>query len=608
MTKRIAGLAVALGLLTITPAGHASQQTQALSGSSGQALRQADGGSSGQAGAEWLVSRADVGRPGGQLVVIERSEPRTLNPVIAVDSPSNDVIWRTMADLIHIDRETQRTEPALARSWTVSADGRRFTLSLRRGVRFSNGDSFDADDVLFSFQVYLDEKVGAPQRDLLIVGGQPIAVRKLDQYTVQVDLAEPYAVAERLFDSIAMLPRRVLESRYKEGRLPETWALGTPAEAFAGLGPFRFKEHVPGQRIILERNPYYWKTDRAGTRLPYLDQIVFLFVPSEDAQAVRFQAGEADITTRLSATNFEVLLRDQGKRNYELLDRGPGLDYTFLFFNQNDLTEKALPAIARRQAWFRQLAFRQAVSLAIDREGIVRLVYRGRGTPLWGHVPPGNRLWVNRSLPKPVRSVDRARALLGTAGFSWRANGTLVDKEGQPVEFTIVTNTGNTERIQIATIIQDDLKQLGMRVGVVTLELRAVLDRLLTTNDYEASVLGLGGGDGDPSSEMNVWLSSGSTHLWNLGQRQPATTWEVELDKLMRQQLGVRDVQLRKRLYDRVQELVAQNLPIISLVSPSVLAGATKGLGNLRPTVFDHHALWNVEELFWRGRPPGASR
>jgi peptide/nickel transport system substrate-binding protein len=605
MTRRIAGLAVALGLLTITPAGHASQQTQALRqagrGSSGQALRQ-------EAGAEWLVSRADVGRPGGQLVVIERSEPRTLNPVIAIDSPSKDVIWRTMADLIHIDRETQRTEPALARSWTVSADGRRFTLSLRRGVRFSNGDSFDADDVLFSFQVYLDEKVGAPQRDLLIVGGQPIAVRKLDQYTVQVDLAEPYAVAERLFDSIAMLPRRVLESRYKEGRLPETWALGTPAEAFAGLGPFRFKEHVPGQRIILERNPYYWKTDRAGTRLPYLDQIVFLFVPSEDAQAVRFQAGEADITTRLSATNFEVLLRDQGKRNYELLDRGPGLDYTFLFFNQNDLTEKTLPAIARKQAWFNQLPFRQAVSLAIDREGIVRLVYRGRGTPLWGHVPPGNRLWVNRSLPRPVRSVDRARALLRSAGFSWRANGTLVDKEGQPVEFTIVTNTGNTERIQIATIIQDDLKQLGMRVGVVTLELRAVLDRLLTTNDYEACVLGLGGGDGDPSSEMNVWLSSGSTHLWNLGQRQPATTWEAEIDKLMRQQLGVRDVQLRKRLYDRVQELVAQNLPIISLVSPSVLAGATKGLGNLRPTVFDHHALWNVEELFWRGRPIGESR
>jgi peptide/nickel transport system substrate-binding protein len=333
---------------------------------------------------------------------------------------------------------------------------------------------------------------------------------------------------------------------------------------------------------------------------------VFLFVPSEDAQAVRFQSGEADVTTRLSATNFDALLKGQGNRNYELLDRGPGLDYTFLFFNQNELGQKSLPAIARKQAWFRQLAFRQAVSLAIDREGIVRLVYRGRATPLWGHVPPGNTLWANRSLPKPARSVERARGLLRTAGFSWKTDGMLLDKEGQPVEFSIVTNTGNTERNQIATIIADDLKQLGMRVGVVTLELRALLDRLLTTSDYEACVLGLGSGDGDPSGEMNVWVSSGSTHLWNLGQRQPATAWEAEIDMLMRRQLGVRDVQLRKRLYDRVQELVAQNLPIISLVSPSVLVGATKGLGNLRPAVFDHHALWNVDELFWRGRRSGA--
>ena len=561
----------------------------------------------GQAGVDRLVSGAEVGRSGGQLVVIQRAEPRTLNPVIAIDIPSKDVVWRTMADLIHINRETQQTEPALARSWAVSPDGRRFTLSLRRGVRFSDGDPFDADDVLFSFQVYLDEKMGSPQRDLLIVGGQPIAVRKLDQETVQVDLAEPYAAAERLFDTFAMLPRHLLEKPYREGRLAEAWGLSAPAQAFAGLGPFRFREHLPGQRIVLERNPFYWKADRAGNQLPYLDRIVFLFVPSEDAQAVRFQSGEADVTTRLSAANFAVLLRDQGSRNYELLDRGPGLDYTFLFFNQNNLAEKGSPALARKLAWFRQLPFRQAVSRAIDREGIVRLTYRGRATPLWGHVPPGNKLWVNRSLPRPGRSVEQARQLLRKAGFAWKGDGTLVDTEGQPVEFTVVTNAGNTERIQIATIIQDDLKQLGMRVNVVTLELRALLDRLLTTHEYEACVLGLGGGDGDPSSEMNVWLSSGNTHLWNLGQSQPATPWEAEIDGLMRRQLATRDVQLRKRLYDRVQELVAQNLPIISLVSPSVLVGATKGLGNLRPTVLDH-ALWNVEEVFWRRRPPGAPR
>ena len=587
MTRRLAALSLALTVVFATGAGLAQQQA---------------------ATTEWLVSRAEVGRAGGQLVVIERAEPRTLNPVVAVDAPSKEIVARTTGDLIHIDRETQQPQPALARSWTVSADGRRFTLSLRRGVRFSDGQPFDADDVVFSFRVYLDEKVGSPQRDLLIVGDTPLAVRKIDQYTVQVDLAEAYAPAERLFDSLAMLPRHLLETPYTEGRLARTWTVGTPADAFAGLGPFRFREYVPGQRLTLERNPFFWKTDRAGNHLPYLDRLVFVFVPTEDAQAVRFQSGEADVTTRLSATNFDVLMRDRGKRNYDLLDAGPGLDYTFLFFNQNNTAAADGPQIVRRRGWFRQVAFRQAVSLAIDREAVVRLVYRGRATPLWGHVPPGNKLWANRSLPRPSRSLDRARERLRSAGFSWNAGGALLDKDGQAVDFTIVTNTGNTERIQIATIIQDDLKQIGIRVGVVTLELRALLQRVLTTHDYDACVLALGASDGDPSSEMNVWLSSGGTHLWNPEQPVPATPWEAEIDTLMRRQLSVRDVPARKRLYDRVQELVAENLPVISLVSPSVLAGTTRGLGNLRPTIFDHHALWNVDELFWRGRPAGATQ
>jgi peptide/nickel transport system substrate-binding protein len=439
----------------------------------------------------------------------------------------------------------------------------------------------------------------------LIVGGQPISVRKVDRETVQVDMVEPYAAAERLFDNVAILPRHLLEQPYREGRLPAMWGLGTLAEGIAGLGPFRFKEHLPGQRIVLERNPFYWKRDSKGTPLPYLDRLVFIVVPTGDAQAVRFQSGEADITTRLSAANFSVLQRDQGQRNYELSDLGPGLDYTFLFFNQNAPAENASAATKRQLSWFRQLPFRQAVSLAIDRESIVRLVYRGRATPIWGHVPPGNKLWANRSLPRPARSIEGAREQLGKAGFAWRDDGTLLDGDGQVVEFTIVTNTGNAERIQIATIIQDDLKQIGMRVNVVTLELRALIDRLLTTREYDACVLGLGGGDADPNSEMNVWLSSGNTHLWNPAQKQPATPWEAEIDALMRRQLTTRDAALRKRLYDRVQALVAENLPIISLVSPNVLVGATRGLGNFRPTVLDHHALSNVEELFWRGRPGG---
>ncbi len=554
-------------------------------------------------GEDLLVSRADVGTYGGQLVTSQRAEPKTLNPVTALDNVSREVIRVTTADLIHINRETQRTEPALAHAWTMSPDGRRYTLRLRRGLRFSDGHAFDADDVLFSFRVYLDEKLRPPQRDLLVVGGQPIGVRKIDQFTVQFDLAEPYAAAERLFDSVAILPRHLLEGPYAQGRLPNIWGPGTEAAQMAGLGPFRLKEYVPGERLVLERNTHYWKVDRARKRLPYLDRLVFIFVPSEDAQAIRFQAGDADVVSRLSAQNFSVLAKAGESASYRLFDLGASLDYSFLFFNLNDLNTTTLPETARKQAWFRQVAFRQAISAAIDRDAIVRLVYRGRATPLWGHVPPGNTLWIDRSIPHPARSFERARRLLETGGFSWRPDGALVDGRGAAVEFTIVTNSGNTERIEMGTIIQDDLKRLGIKVSVVTLELRALVDRLLKTRDYEACILGLGGGDADPNSEMNVWLSSGSTHLWNPGQNRPSTAWEAEVDSLMRRQVSTLDGGARKRLYDRVQALVAQNLPLIFLVSPDVLVGANKALGNFRPAILTPHTLWNVEELFWRQKP-----
>ena len=548
---------------------------------------------------ELLVSRAEVGRYGDQLVLNQSAEPKTLNPVTVVDIVSRDLIRCTIADLIHVNRETQQTEPALAKAWKVAADGRRYTLTLRRGVRFSDGHPFDADDVLFSFRVYSDEKLRSPQRDLLIIGGQPIAVRKVDEHTVQFDLAESYAGAERLFDSVAMLPRHLLEGSYMEGRLGAAWGLGTPAAAMAGLGPFRFKQYVPGERVVLERNPYYWKADRAGNRLPYLDALVFT-IAGDDAQTMRFEAGEVDMVSKLSADNFGVLARTQQTAPYKLFDLGAGLDYSFLFFNLNDLDAKALPDAARKQAWFRQLAFRQAISAAIDREAIVRLVYKGRATPLWGHVPPGNKMWMNRAIPQPARSLDRARGLLKTAGFSWKRDGALVDARGDAVEFTIATNARNAERAAMATIIQDDVKQLGMNVHVVTIELGSLLDRLLKTHDYEACVLGLGGGDASPNAEMNVWLSSGGTHLWHPEQTRPATAWEAEIDTLMRRQMTTVESGARKGLYDRVQALVAENLPLIFLVSPNVLVGANKSLGNFRPAVLAHHTLWNVEELFWR--------
>lgn len=547
-----------------------------------------------------LIVDAEGGRHGGRLVVALRSEPRTLNPVVAIDGPSREVIATMTGDLIHVNRSSQLTEPALAKAWHVSDGGRQYILSLRRGLRFSDGHPVDADDVVFTFRVLLDERVGSPQRDVLIVGGQPVTVTKVDAHTVRVVLPQPYAAAERLFDSLAILPRHRLEAAYEQGTLANTWTLDTPPADIAGLGPFRLKEYVAGQRAVLERNPHYWKTDRAGRRLPYLDELVFLFAGSEDGEVIRFQSGESDVLSRVGAENFAVLTREQPGRGYQLRDLGPGLEISFVLFNLNDRASKQLPTVAAKQRWFRDVRFRQAVSLGIDREAIARLVYRGLAVPLWGHVSPGNRRWVNTAIRRPSRSIDRARTLLREAGYSWRPDGGLVDGDGRLVEFSIATSSSNADRMRMATLIQDDLRQLGMHVQVVSLEFRALVDRIFRTFDYEASLLALGGGDGDPNGEMNVWLSRGSSHLWNLGQDAPATPWEAEIDLLMEKQLVTVNHAERKALFDRVQEIVAGNLPLVFLASPHVLVGARRDLGHFEPTVLAPHTLSNVEQLFFQ--------
>ncbi len=552
----------------------------------------------GSAQEDLMRTTSEAGNRGGKLVIAQRSEPRTFNPVTAIDENSKGVSARLMADLIHINRATQKTEPALAKSWTISKDGTQITVKLRHGLHFSDGAPFDADDVIFSFKVYLDEKVRSPQRDLLTITDRPMTVEKVDAYTVRFTFPAPYSSAERVFDSVAILPRHLLEKDYQEGKIGQDWTLNTPPEKIVGLGAFRLKQVVPGDRIVLERNPYYWKIDSKGQRLPYLDELTFLAVPTQDAQVIRFQAGESQIISGLSADNFTALESQQKAHHFQLYDAGPGMEYDFLMFNLNDDTAGPLPEIARKQKWFRDVRFRQAVSAAIDRQGIVRLVYHNRAAALATHVNPGNKDWYNAAIPVPARSLPKARELLKAAGFSWKG-GELVDAGGQPVEFTILVSSSNSQRTQIATLVHDDLKQVGIAAHVVPLESRATNDRLLNSHDYEAIVMGMVRGDVDPTPDNNVLMSNGQTHVWNLGEKNPATPWEAEIDQLMQQQLVILNYQRRKKIYDRVQEVLAQQVPMIYLVSPNILVGAQDDLGNFHPAIIEQYTFWNADELFW---------
>ena len=202
-----------------------------------------------------------------------------------------------------------------------------------------------------------------------------------------------------------------------------------------------------------------------------------------------------------------------------------------MWFNQ---VSKA-PIPAYKKNWFRSLGFRRAISEAINRDDLSRIVFRGHAQPAVGPISPANKFWFDSKLHAQAYSSDAALKLLQTEGFRLE-NGTLKDREGNPVVFSIVTNSGNKYRERMAVLIQEDLRKIGMQVNVVTLDFPSLIERIAQNFDYEAAMLGLTNVDLDPNEQMNVWLSSAENHQWNPQQTAPETAWEAEIDRLMRAQ------------------------------------------------------------------------
>ena len=539
------------------------------------------------------------GKLGGSLHVSLHSEPRTLNPVLASDIASRTITSALNADLLHINRATDQVEPALAVSWQVSHNGESYTLHLRQGVRFSDGVPFTADDVVFSFNVYLDPRLNAPQRDLLLIDGEPIRVTRLGPSLVRFDLPHPYAAAARLFDGITILPRHLLESQIETNSLSSLWTLVTPPAQIAGLGPFRLKSYAPGQSMILERNPYFWKQDATGRNLPYLDEVEFSFVPNQDAEALHFAAGQVDLISRLTADSYASLEALPSAQSIRPIDGGPGLEFDLLLFNLNANVAARPPQAALTQQWFHSQAFRQALSLAVHRDSIVHLVYQDHAVPLVTPVTPASQSWANPALKPTEPDIPRALHLLASAGFSLRGN-TLYDGQGNPVHFTILASSSNRAQSGIATLLAHDFTALGIEAQVVPLEFRSFLQRITQSHDFDTAVMALSAGDTDPNGDMSLWLSNGNLHLWNQGESRPATAWQAEIDRLMNEQLSVTNVQQRRILYNRVQTIYAAELPFLSLVSPHMLAAVRASLAGPAPTPLDPGMLDNLANFYWQ--------
>jgi peptide/nickel transport system substrate-binding protein len=211
-------------------------------------------------------------------------------------------------------------------------------------------------------------------------------------------------------------------------------------------------------------------------------------------------------------------------------------------------------------------------------------------------VPRVNKYWFNQSLKPHAFDLELSRRLLAGEGFHYDS-GTLRDKSGHAVEFSLITNAGNSARAGMASMIQQDLAAIGIRLNIVTLDFPSLLERIGKTFAYESCLLGFNNADLDPDSQMNLWLSSGANHPWNPKQSSPATDWEAEIDRLMREQASTGDGARRKALFDRVQEIASREAPLLYLLNRNALVAAQPDVSGLKPSPLAPRLVWNIEEL-----------
>jgi len=519
----------------------------------------------------FTLASAAFAQSGGEIHFCLHTEPKTFNPLLAADDASETIRYLTGGVLIRVDRLTQESQPDIATSWKITNAGKTITFKLRDGLQFSDGTPFSADDVAYTMQTLMDPATHSPTGDSFRSGDGKVDTRVLASDRIAINFPAPIAGLDKLFDQVAIMSAR---SAKKE---------------MAVLGPYYISDYKAGSYVRLVRNPNYWRHDPAGKPLPYIDSIKLDIQTNRDAEMLRLTRGEIDFINNLDAEYFDKLVSQSPGLAF---DAGVSLDSEQMWFNQ--VASSPLPDYKKQ--WFTSTNFRRAVSEAINRDDLVRIVFHGHARPAVGPVSPGNKYWFNAKLSAHPFDPKSALARLSQDGFQLH-DGVLRDRSGHAVEFSIVTNAGNKYRERMATMIQQDLSDIGIKLNVVTLDFPSLIERITRTYNYEACLLGLTNNDLDPDSQMNVWLSSGENHQWNPGEKTPVTAWEAEVDKLMRVQASSLDPKKRKAAYDRVQEIAWEQEPFIYLVNRNALSAVSAAVHNAHPVVLRPQVYWNIDVL-----------
>lgn len=546
------------------------------------------------AAAWWFVGRTGPApgpvASGGRLVATFRSEPATFNRLVSPHVAEELVARLTQARLVRFNRATREVEPRLARSWTRSPDGLTWTLTLREGVRFSDGEPFTSADVLFSFQALHDERVASPIASSVLVDGRPLLVRAIDANTVVVTFPAPHGAGLELLDAVPILPRHKLAAALAAGTFSDAWSLQAPLAEIVGLGPFVIAAYDPGQRLVFRRNPHFWKQDDAGRRLPYLDEIELQIVPDRNTEMLRLRAGDVDLTTdEIRAEDYASMRRLEEQGTITLASAGATISPLALWFN---LASKALAA---DRPWLVSEPFRRAVSHAVDRDAIVDTVYLGAAVPVFGPITPGHGDWFLADLPRAPYDPAQARALLASVGLrDPDGDGMLDDSRGRPARFSVLTARGDASRERTAALLQEHLRRIGLTVDVVALEAGAMYGQW-TNRDYDTMFFYAAFSSFEPA--LDFWMSSGSFHFWNANQPSPATEWEEAIDDLMRRQSATLDAAERRRLFAQAQRTLADHLPILYFTAPEITIAMSARVRGATPSVLQPPVLWNAEVL-----------
>lgn len=550
------------------------------------------------------VSRATTQTRGGQLVASIRAVPRSFNRLVAREQTAELLSLLTQGRLVRINRSTFELEPWLAEKWDTAPDGRTFTLHLRPGVTWSDGVPFTAADVLFTLQAVFDPRIESVVTEQLTVDGKPITAAAPDEHTIVLTYPTNSGPGLRLFDGLVILPKHKLEGALKDGTFANAWNSATPPAEIVGTGPFTLREYVAGQRLVFDRNPRYWRKAADGTQLPYLDRIVLQVVPDQDAELLRLQAGDVDMTqSELRPDDYVVARRAEDQGKLDVVELGVGPDADAFWFDLKPEGWKKDP----RFAFVSKREFRQAISYAVDREAFAENVFLGAAVPIWGPVTPGNKIWFSPNVLRYPHDVNKAKDVLMGIGLEDRnGNGIVEDAQGHEARFTVITQRGVGWFERGTNELRTQLARAGIGLEVAAIDNGALIKRMLSS-DYEAIYYRPLTTDLDPAGNMDFWLSSGSAHFWNLADegdgKRGTSGWETRIDMLMAEQASTTDLEQRKQIFNEVQKTFAENLPVLYFVAPRLYYAHNARVLGVVPSVQRPPALWNADMLSVRSAP-----